>query len=106
MAALVIGCSKQSSQPLSHLPTNTKDLGKVELTEGIPQDFSLGDGKSCTLTGKQLSDGFDVMVVVLTTNADQTVHSSHGEFITWPGQPCNAWIGDTMIGVTLTLKTP
>jgi hypothetical protein len=106
MAAFVIGCSKHPSQSASHLPQNTKDLGAVELVEGLPQNFSLGDGKSCTLTGKQLSDGIDVKVVVLTTNADGVVMSSQGEITTSPGRQCAIGIGDTMVGLTPTLKKP
>ena len=106
MAAFVIGCSKHPSQSSSHMPPNTKDLGAVELAEGTPQNFSLGDGKSCTLTGKQLPDGIDVKIVVLTTNADGTVMSSQGEITTSPGRQCTIGIGDTMVGLTPTLKKP
>jgi hypothetical protein len=106
MAAFVIGCSKHPSQSSSHLPPNTKDLGAVELAEGTTQIFSLGDGKSCTLIGKQLSDGIDVKVVVLTTNADGIVMSSQGEITTLPGRQCAIGIDDTMVGLTPILKKP
>ncbi len=106
MVAFVISCSKQPNQSSSHLPPNTKDLGAIELVEGTSQNFSLGDGKSCTLTGKQLSDGIDIKVVVLTTNADGTVMSSQGEITTLPGRQCAIGIGDTMVGLTPTLKKP
>ena len=78
----------------------------VELTQGTPQHFSLGDGKGCILTGTQLPDGINVKVVVLTTNADGTVQHSEGQISTLPGRQCALGIGDTTVGLTPTLKTP
>jgi len=69
MAAFILGCSK----PLPRLPANTKDLGVVEFTEGTPQQFSLGDGKGCTITGKHVSDGIEVNFVIVSTNADGSI---------------------------------
>ena len=106
LAAFIIGCSKQPSQSSSHLPANTKDLGKVELTQGTPRPFSLGEGKGCIITGTQLSDDINVKVVVLTTNAGGTVQRSEGQMSTLPGRQCIIGIGDTKIGLTPTLKSP
>jgi hypothetical protein len=85
---------------------NINDLGAVELVAGIPRHFSLGMGKSCILTGKQLSDGIDISAVILTTNADGTVQRSQGEISTSAGRQCAIGIGNTKIGLTPTLKTP
>ena len=83
------------------------DLGAVELTPQTPKQFSLGAGKSCTLTGRQIADGIDVKLVVLATNADGTVKRLEGEVTTTPGRQCAISVGDndTMVGFTPTLKT-
>lgn len=83
-----------------------KDLGVVEFTANTPQHFSLGDGKGCTITGKPLPDGIEVKVLVLTTNADGTVQRSQGDITTLPGRQCAISMGDTMVGLTPTLKIP
>lgn len=107
LAAFVIGCSKSSSA-LSHhskMPPNTTDLGAVELVPQTPQQFSLGAGKSCIITGRQLPDGIDVKLLVLVTNADGSVKRSQGEIETSPGRQCAIVMGDVSVGLTPTLKT-
>jgi len=108
MATFVIGCSKSPQQSSSHASANTKDLGVVELTEGTPQHFSLGDGKGCTVTGKQLPKGIvEVSFVIEATNADGTVGViSRPRIVTSPGQQCAISVGGVNIGLTPKLKTP
>jgi hypothetical protein len=108
MAAFVIGCSKSPSQQ-SHqasAPPNTKDLGAVEFAVQTPKQFSLGDGKGCTITARQIPDGIGLMLVLLSTNTDGTVMSSQGQIETRSGQQCAIEVGGTMVGLTPTLKTP
>lgn len=107
-ATFVIGCSKSSSQPPNQAsaPPNTKDLGAVEFVAQTPKQFSLGDGKSCTITASQIPDGVGLKLVLLTTNADGTVARSQGQIETRAGQQCAIGLGDMMVGLTPTLKTP
>ena len=103
----VSSCSKRSSEQPRHVaaPPDMTDLGAVELAPQIPKQFSLGAGKSCTLVGKQLSDGIEVKLVVVATNANGTVQRSQGQIETLPGRQCAISIGDTMVELTPTLKT-
>ena len=104
---LITGCSKSSSQqPHAGAPPNTKDLGAVELVAQTPMQFSLGSGKGVTVTGSPLSTGMMVKLVMMTTNADGSVDRSQGQIETLPGQQCAISLGDTMVGLTPTLKTP
>ena len=108
MAAFVIGCSKSSSPQPPHpasTPPNTKGLGAVELTAKTPMKFDLGDGKICTITGRQIPIGIALSLVLLTTNPDGTVTRSQGEIVTRPGEPCTIGLGGTMVELTPTLKT-
>lgn len=110
MAASVIGCSKSSSQQPQQVnaPPKMTDLGTVEFTPNIPREFSLGAGRRCTLTGKQVSGGKFILVHVLiaVTNSDGSVQSSEGEAEQLPGRHCAFSItrGGPMIGFTPTLK--
>jgi hypothetical protein len=105
MAAFIIGCSKHPS----HLPAGTKDLGVIEFTEGTPQQFSLGDGKSCTATAKQIDGGKDIEVdlVIQATNADGTITDfARPAISTSPGRQCVISVGEVSIGMTPKWKTP
>ena len=62
--------------------------------------------QGCLPTGKQLADGISVKVVVLSTNTNGSVYHSQGEIITAPARPCAIGMGDTMVEMTPTLKTP
>jgi endonuclease YncB( thermonuclease family) len=84
-----------------------KDLGVVELIENTPQHFSLGDGKGCTVTGKQLSGDIEVDFVIEATNVDGTVAVlSRPKISTSPGRHCVISVGDVSIGLTPKWKTP
>ncbi len=109
MAAFVISCSKKPSEQAHHpkLPAGTVDLGAVELVPQTPTQFSLGAGKGCILTGKQLQGGVDVKMELFVTNADGTVERSQGELETSPGRQCVLTIGSNVpVGFAPTLKTP
>ena len=104
---LAVGCSKSSSHQTqaANASQKTTDLGTVELTPQSPREFALGANKCCIITGKPLSNGIEVKLVVLTTNTDGTVIRSQGQIITLPGRSCGIGIGDTMVSLTPTLKT-
>jgi hypothetical protein len=107
-AIFVTGCSKSpgvQAQPVT-APATTTNLGAVELTPRIPKLFSLSDGRSCSLTGKWLTNGIAVKLAIVATNADGSLRHSYGEIDTLPGQQCTISIGDTTVGLTPTLKTP
>jgi Flp pilus assembly secretin CpaC len=109
MAAFIIGCSKSPSQPTSGLPAGTKDLGVIEFTEGTPQQFSLGGGKSCTATAKQIDGGKDIEVdlAIQATNADGTVMDlGRPRISTLPGRQCAISTGEVSIELTPKWKTP
>jgi hypothetical protein len=108
LAVFVIGCSKHPSQLSSSLPANTKDLGVVEFREGTPQHFTLGDGKGCTVTGKQNSGDIEVDFVIEATNAEDGTVSvlSRPRISTSPGRQCVISVGDVSIGFTPKCKMP
>ena len=68
--------------------------------------FSLGAGKSCTIVGQQIPNGIGLKLVALSTNADGTVDRSQGQIEAVSGQQCAISMGDMMVGLTPTLKTP
>ena len=103
VATILVACC---SKPHPTTPPNTTDLGAVELTPQTPTQFNLGAGKVCTLVGRQLTNGIEVELVVLSTNVDGTVDRSQGKIETLPGRQCAISMGDTMVGMTPTLKTP
>ena len=107
MAVFVIGCSKHPGQPISPLPAHTTDLGVVELTDGAPQQFSLGDGKGCTITGKHVSEGMQVNFVIVATNANGTVKLiGTPRLIAPPGQRTALGISDVSIELIPEWKKP
>ena len=83
-----------------------KDLGAVELVAQASRQFSLGDGKGCTITASQIPDGIGLKLVLLATNTDGTVMRSQGRIEARPGQQCAIEVGGTMVGLTPTLKMP
>jgi hypothetical protein len=105
VAALAIaGCSK-NDQP-SAAPKNAKNLGTIEFTSKVPQDFSLGDGKGCTLTAEPLPGCIGVHVTVVTTNSDGTISRSESQITTSAGRQCAIGVGENqpMISFTPMLK--
>ena len=104
---LAMGCSKGSSHQIqpANASQKTTDLGMVELTPQSPRQFELGANKCCILTGKQLTNGIGVKLVLLTTNTDGTVSRSQGQIITLPGRSCGIGFGDLVVNVTPTLAT-
>jgi hypothetical protein len=106
IAALIVGCSKSPSEQSHHpkLPAGTVDLGAVELVPQKPAQFSLGVGKSCILTGKQLAGAVQVKVVLFVTNADGRVEHSSGYVEVSPGRHTVMNIGSVPVGFTPTLK--
>jgi hypothetical protein len=106
MAAFVIGCSKKPNEQ-THPPklsAGTVDLGAVELVPQTPTQFSLGAGKSCTLTGKQLAGVIHLQVQVFVTNADRTVWSSPADVSTLAGRQCSVTCFNTTIEMTPKMK--
>jgi len=84
------------------------DLGAVEFVAGKPAQFSLGEGKYCKIVGTPLPDAIRLKLMILSTNAaagKYTIQSLR-ELTTLPGKPCDIPLGDKMISITPTLKTP
>jgi len=98
------GCSRQPSPPSALAPSDLKDLGAVALTPQVPRQFDLGNGKICTLTASPLTNGIEVDVVVMTTNADGSIQHWLSLVKTPPGKPCTVSLGDLTVGLTPTLK--
>jgi hypothetical protein len=72
--SLFAGCSRQS--PAAASPKTT-DFGIVEVSEGVPSQHVLADGRMCTLTPTLLNDGKVKLVIrIRGTNAAGDVLSS------------------------------
>ncbi len=108
MVAFVIGCSKKSGEQAHNPPSlaGTVDLGAVELVPEAPTQFSLGAGKCCILTGKQLAGVIHVQVQTFVTNADRTVWSSPADVSTLAGRQCSVKCFDMTIEMTPRMKSP
>jgi hypothetical protein len=98
------GCSQRSSPTPSGALSDLKDLGAVTLTSQVPRQFDLGGGKICTLTANPLTNGIEVEVVVMTTNADGSIQHWLSLVKTPPGKSCTVSLGDLTVGLTPTLK--
>lgn len=84
------------------------DLGAVELVAGKPAQFSLGAGKWCKIFAGQLPNAIHLKLEILATNeanAGYIIQSLH-EMTTLPGKRCDILLGDTMVSIIPTLKTP
>ena len=107
MVALFVGCSKHSSQPSSSLPANAKDLGVVTFTGAAPQHFALGEGKGCTVTGKQRFGKIEVDFVVEATNADGTVTVlGRPKILASADRQCVVSVGNVSIALTPKWNSP
>jgi len=106
LVALVIGCSKHSSEPPMDSHVN-QDLGDVQFVPGMPKHFSLGGPISCTAIGSRLPEGIKIDFVIEATHPDGAVDTlSRPSISTSPGQHCVITSGDVTVGLTPTLKTP
>jgi hypothetical protein len=116
MAALVIGCSKHSTQQspevhkLSELPPNmtTKELGVVEFVAQIPKTFSFGARTNCVITPTDLHGGilqFSISVEVETADGKTNVLSRY-TVEQRSGQQYGFAVGNTMVSLTPILKVP
>ena len=92
-----------------------KDLGAVELVAVKPAQFSLGEGKCCTIVGRPtysmmgrpMPDVLHLKLRILSTNTEGTVYiQSLGEATTMPGKRVDIALGDTMVSIIPTLKMP
>ncbi len=88
-------------------PANVRDLGTIELSDGIAVRFDLGQGTNCVVTPTVLSDGNAQMkITVEAINADGTASQLGQSTLTArPGQPCSISVGDLMIALTPKVKT-
>jgi len=70
LTTLTSGCSKSARQQASDTPstakpstTASKDLGVVELSDGVPSQHDLGEGRVCTVTPAIQKDGSVLMTL-------------------------------------------
>ena len=107
MAAFVIGCSKHPSKSSAHAPAKMTNLGEVEFTEGTPQHFAVGGGKSCTITAKHTLGGIEVDFVIEATNANGIAEVwARPKISTVTGQQCAISVEDVAVGLTPKWKSP
>jgi hypothetical protein len=107
---LVIGCSKSSSEQVSHphpvILTNLTNLGDITISEQ-PQVFGLKAGKSLQISGSLIPDGVDIKCVVLATNANgilAPIPRSEVEFRTCQEQHMAHIFGDVSVMFTAKVK--
>ena len=99
------GCSKNPGpQAQAGPPPHVTDLGAVELVPETPKQFDLGSGKVCTLVASPLTNGIEVEVTVMTTNANGSIQHWMSRVKTLPGRECSVSMGDFGVGLTPTLK--
>ena len=108
LSAIIISagsCSRNSGpQPQPEPPPHVTDLGSVELVPETPKQFDLGSGKVCTLLASRLTNGIEVEVTVMTTNANGSIQHWMSRVKTLPGRECSVSMGDFGVGLTPTLK--
>src|SRR5579872_4495581 len=85
---------------------DTTDLGSLELQSGLAVHFDLGGGTNCSVTPTALSDGNNLMeIMVGVTNADGSFSElGQSRLTARPGQHCAISVGDRMIALAITLK--
>jgi hypothetical protein len=83
------------------------DLGSLELQSGIAVHFDLGGGTNCTVTPTALSDGNNLMeILVGVTNADGAFSILGTSRLTAPpGHHCSISVGDRMIALDVKMQT-
>ncbi len=83
------------------------ELGTVEFTDGEPLMVNLGEGKTCTMTPKVLSDGTLQISMVIEGPGDMPgvkERLSSPTIISRPGQAVAITVNDLGISLTPTLK--
>ena len=85
---------------------DTTELGSLELQSGIAAHFDLGGGTNCTVTPTALSDGNNLMeILVGVTNADGAFSILGTSRLTAPpGHHCSISVGDRMIALDVRLQ--
>jgi len=103
LMTLASGCSKRARQDASNAPSaaKPKDLGVVEITNGIASQHDLGGGIACTVVPAIQQDGG----VLLTLNIEQD-----GRLLAplkvpaRSGRPVTVSLGDIHFGLTPKIK--
>ncbi len=88
--------------PAVFTPSNTKDLGELELTNRYETCVNLGAGRSCTITPKLLDrDSLQLTMTLQSRKPDgKTAGFIVTQVTTRPGKPFEVAIGD--MDITLT----
>jgi hypothetical protein len=88
--------------PAVSTPSNTKDLGELELTNRYETCVNLGAGRSCTITPKLLDR--DSLQLTMALQSRQANGKMAGfivtQVVTRPGKPFEVAIGDMDITIT------
>lgn len=91
-----------NSSPAVSTPSNTRDLGELQLTNRYETCVSLGAGRSCTITPKLLDR--DNLQLTMALQSKQANGKTAGLIITQvttrPGKPFEVAIGDMDITIT------
>jgi hypothetical protein len=91
-----------NSSPAVSTPSNTKDLGTLELTNRFETCVNLGAGRSCTITPKLLGrDNLQLTMALQSRKPDgKTSDFIVTQVTTRPGKPFEVAIGDMDITIT------
>lgn len=100
--ACAVSCSKTPG-PVP-LPPDTVKLGQVELAPEIPSYFSLGAHRSCSLTARQVTNGIEINVEIMGTNADGAITHAWCKVETLSGRACAVAMGGEGVSFTPVLK--
>ena len=88
--------------PAVSSPSNTKDLGELELTNRYETRVELGAGRSCTITPRLLDR--DSLQLTMALQSKQANGKTAGFIVTQvttrPGKPFEVAIGDMDITIT------
>ena len=91
-----------NSSPAVPTPSNTKDLGELDLTNRYETCVNLGAGRSCTITPKLLDrDSLQLTMSLQSRRANgKTAGLIVTQVTTRPGKPFEVAIGDMDITIT------
>ncbi len=102
LIVLLGGCSKRTAtSPAAN--SGTKDLGVVQVSDGIPVHRDLGGGKACVITPTVQTNG-RVALDLRFEESGKLLESPKPRILAIPDRPVFFAVGDTTFELTPHLK--